>query len=290
MARAIPVDRLVPGDHACLTFTDAEERLDILAAFISGGIEQGDKIICYTESVGVDEFGDELRTREVATAEPTRDGRLVVVPSERAWAAGGTPDATEMIGHLTAEVEQAAREGYPGLRITADTCWATRPQAGAEQLLVFESEVGKLFAAGRLTAICQYDRQAFDPVTLAFAARVHPRTVAAAVYHEDPVLRICRQHVPPGVRVAGELDYTRAEALRRALAEAVRLDRDIHLNLNHLRFLDAGAASVILQAAAGLPDPRRMFVVCQEAIDRTLSIAGAADVPALRMLVRHAEQ
>jgi hypothetical protein len=290
MATAVPVDQLVPGDHACLTFTDAEERLDILAAFISGGIEQGDKIICYTESVGVEEFGGELCTREVPTAGPVREGRLIVVPSERAWAAHGAPDATEMTRHLATEVEQAAREGYPGLRVTADTCWATRPQAGAEQLLVFESEVGKLFSDGRLTAICQYDRQAFDPVTLAFAARVHPRTVAATVYHEDPVLRICRQHVPPGVRVAGELDYTGAEALGRALAEAVRLDRDIHLNLNHLRFIDAGAASVILQAAAGLPDPRRMFVVCGNPIDRALDMAGAAGVPALRMLVRHVER
>jgi anti-anti-sigma factor len=290
MATAIPVDRLAPGDHACLTFTDAEERLDILAAFVAGGIDQGDKIICYTESVGVDELGDELLTREVPVSAPLRQGRLSVVHSERAWAGGGSPNADEMVAHLAAELELADREGYPGLRVTVDTCWATRPQAGAEQLLAYESEVGRLFADGRLTAICQYDRQAFDPVTLAFAARVHPRTVAATVYHEDPVLRICRQHVPPGVRVAGELDWTGAEPLTRALAEAVRLDRDIHLNLNNLRFIDAGAAAVILQAAANLPDERRMFVVCQDPIDRTLLAAGAGDVPPLKLLVRHAQR
>ncbi len=288
MATAIPVDRLAPGDHACLTFTDPEERLDILAAFVADGIDQGDKIICYTESVGVDELGDELLSRDVPVSEPLRRGRLSVVRSEHSWAAAGSPDATRMIEHLAGEVERAAREGHPRLRITVDTCWATRPQAGAEQLLAYESQVGRLFEDGRLTAVCQYDRQAFDPVTLAFAARVHPRTVAARVYHEDPVLRICRQHVPPGVRVAGELDFTRADALGRALAEAVRLDRDIHLNLNSLRFIDAGAASVILRAADGLPDGRRMFVVCQEPIDRTLTAAGAADVPNLKLLIRHA--
>ena len=289
MATAVPVDRLSPGDHACLTFTDAEERLDILAAFVAGGIDAGEKIICYTESVGVDELTDELRSREVPVGEPLRQGRLSVVRSEQSWAAAGAPSGAEMIEQVSLEMQRADQEGYSGLRITTDTCWATRPLAGAEQLLAFESEVGKLFADGRLTAICQYDRQAFDPVTLAFAARVHPRTVAATVYHEDPVLRICRQHVPPGVRVAGELDHTRAEALGRALAEAVRLDRDIHLNLNTLRFIDAGAAAVILQAAANLPDGRRMFVVCQEPIDRTLTIAGAGDVPSLRMLVRNVE-
>jgi anti-anti-sigma factor len=290
MATATPVDRLAPGDHACLTFTDTEERLDILAAFVGGGIDQGDKVICYTESIGVEELGDELLSREVPVSEPLRTGRLSVVRSDVAWSAGGTPSSAEMVKHLAGELELAEREGYPGLWITADTCWATRPQAGAEQLLAYESEVGQLFTHGRLTAICQYDRQAFDPVTLAFAARVHPRTVAATVYHEDPVLRICRQHVPPGVRVAGELDYTGADALGGALTEAVRLDHDVHLNLDHLHFIDAAAASVILQAAVGLPGGRRMVVVCRDPIDRTLAAAGASDVPNLRMLVRHVER
>jgi anti-anti-sigma factor len=96
--------------------------------------------------------------------------------------------------------------------------------------------------------------------------------------------------VPPGVRVAGELDYARADVLSDALAEAVRLDHDVHLNLNHLRFIDAGAAAVILRTAANLPEPRRMIVVCAEPIERTLTVAGAADVPALRMLVRDGER
>ena len=196
----------------------------------------------------------------------------------------GAPDAHVMVDRLRDEVDRSA----DGLRIAADMCWAARPQAGAEQLLAFENEVGELFADRRLTAICTYDRGSFDPVTMAYAARVHPRTVAATVYHEDPVLRICRQHVPPGVRVAGELDHRRAEALNEALAEALRLDRDVHLNLAALRFLDAGAAAVILRTAADLPASRRMFVVCGEAVERILTVSGALEVSTLKLLVRHA--
>jgi anti-anti-sigma factor len=90
--------------------------------------------------------------------------------------------------------------------------------------------------------------------------------------------------------VAGELDYTRADALSDALAEAVRLDHDIHLNLNHLRFMDAGAAAVVLRTAAGLPAPRRMVVTCTDPVGRALTMAGAGDVRNLRMLVRDAER
>jgi anti-anti-sigma factor len=86
--------------------------------------------------------------------------------------------------------------------------------------------------------------------------------------------------------VAGELDYTRADVLSDALAEAVRLDHDVHLNLNHLRFIDAGAAAVILRAATNLPASRRMVVVCTTPIDRTLAVAGAAQVTQLTIMVR----
>jgi anti-anti-sigma factor len=254
---ATPVDHLGPGDHACLTYTDPVERRDILAAFVAEGRSRGEKVIAYTGS-------------------------------DRLWDEGRGPDAKAMVERLAAELDTAEREGHPGLRITSDTCWAARPQANAEQLLAFESEVGRLFADGRLTAICEYDRESFDPVTLAYAARVHPRTVAATAYHDDPVLRICRQHVPPGVRVAGELDYRHADALNDALAEAVRLDHDVHLNLSHLRFVDAGAAAVILRVAADLPVGRSMVVVCSEAIGRTLNVSGAREVENLRLLVRDA--
>ncbi|MFI5935930.1 MEDS domain-containing protein [Actinoplanes sp. NPDC051494] len=285
MVAVTPVDRLAPGDHACLTYSDTEERLDILAAFVAAARSRGDRVICYTDVADVDDLRAELLGRGGA------DGSApTILPMERLWGGSVGPDAETMVELVEREVRAALRDGHNGLSVTIDMCWASRPQANAEQLLVFESEIGRLFEGGRLTAVCEYDRETFDPVTLGYAARVHPRTVTATVYHEDPVLRICRQHVPPGVRVAGELDYTRAEALSDALAEAVRLDRDIHLNLNQLGFIDAGAAAVILRTAAGLPDQRRMVVVCPEPIERTLMIAGAREVPSLRMLVRHGEQ
>ncbi|MFI7596257.1 MEDS domain-containing protein [Actinoplanes sp. NPDC049681] len=268
-----------------MTFSDPQERLDILAAFAAAGRDRGDKVVCFTDALSVDELTADLLERGL---DPGPD--ISVVPVDRLWGGVAAPEAATMVELLAREVRQAEAEGRSGLRITADMCWAARPQANAEQLLVFESEIGRLFADGRLTAVCEYDRESFDPVTLGYAARVHRRTVAATVYHEDPVLRICRQHVPPGVRVAGELDHTRADVLSDALAEAVRLDPDIHLNLNQLHFLDAAAAAVILRTAANLPTGRRMVVVCGEPIEQALTTAGAAGVPALRMLVRHGER
>src|SRR5689334_6624908 len=38
MADMATVDRVDAGDHACLTFSDAEERLDLVAAFVRDGL------------------------------------------------------------------------------------------------------------------------------------------------------------------------------------------------------------------------------------------------------------
>ncbi|MEU4424272.1 MEDS domain-containing protein [Actinoplanes sp. NPDC024001] len=252
---AVSVDRLQPGDHACLTYTDPEERLDLLTAFVSAGRTRNERVVCFSD-------------RAEVKALPL-------------WGPGQSPDAKAMVARLAEEMSAAERDGNAGLRVATDMCWAIRPRAGAEQLLVFENEVGALFGTGRLTMICEYDRESFDPVTLGYAARVHPRIVAATVYHEDGRLRICRQHVPPGVRVSGELAAAGAEPLAAALAEAVRLDPDVHVNLNRVTAMDPAVAACLIQVAEALPWGRHMVVTCPTPIGRMLE-----GVPALKVISR----
>jgi anti-anti-sigma regulatory factor len=168
--------------------------------------------------------------------------------------------------------------------------WVTRPIGVADQLPVFESEVAKLFGDSRLTAVCQYDRETFDAVTLAFATATHARTVAAAVYYEDPFLRICRQHMPPGLRLAGEIDFHRVDELTLALNEALQLDHDFQVNLARLRFMDAAAATAIAHAAHSLPTGRSMNIVCGGPVLRMLRLVGATELPAVRVVSPHGER
>ena len=275
MATATSVEALLPGDHACLTFSDPDERLDLIAAFVRDGLEASNKVLCLTDSIAPERLRAELADRGVPE-HPLRPDQLPLAGSEESWLRNG---GARMVRRLARELDDAQRDGFAGLRVTADMCWITRPGAGADELPVFESDVDKLFGDGRLTAICQYDREIFDPVTLAFAAAVHPLTVAAAVYYEDPVLRICRQHTPPGVRIAGELDLGHVEELTLALAEALRLDRDIELNLARLHFIDAAAVGAVFRAVSGLPAGRTMRVRCGGPVLRMLHLVGLPDLP-----------
>jgi len=286
VAEPTTVDDLQPGDHACLTFTDADERLDIVAAFVRDGLGEGAKVVCLTDLLAPDDLSRELAERGLAVGESMHTGQLEVVPSTDAFIETGSFDSGRVIDRLRQRIDKADGLGYPALRIAADMGWALRPVAGVENLIDYEWQLTRLLAGSRATAVCQYDRQGFDAVTLAGLSAVHTRAVAAVTYHDDAVLRICRQHIPPGVRVAGELDYRGLTALNNALAETLRLDSHVFLNLAQLRFIDVAAAGAMLQAAVGLQNGQRMTMVCRPPVGRLLRALGAEDLPVLRLVVR----
>jgi anti-anti-sigma regulatory factor len=284
VADAVTVDQLAGGDHACLTFTDTDERLDLIAEFVATGLRGGQKVIWFNDSFADSDLAAELALREIPVGDAMQRGQLAVCTSRDSWLASGKADATAMIARLEAELSGALAGGFGGLRITADMCWATGAVVAAEQLLAFEKEAAGLFASDLVTAICQYDRDVFDPVTLAFAADNHPKTVTAMAYHDTPLARICRQHRPPGIRVAGEIDYTHLPPLQQALSEALRLDSTIHVNLRKLRFIDVTAAAAITKAAVNLPATRHMIVTCVPAVSMVFEAVGAREITQLRIL------
>jgi len=281
------VARLAGGDHACMTFSDGEERLDLVAAFVRNGLRHGQRVLCWTDSIPPDDMARALAERSVRHGAAMRRGQLSIAPVRAALLDGGGATASQMISALAKEVDQAAKDGYTGVRITADMCWATRPLAAVDQLRAFETATADLFADGRLCLICQYDRDRFDAVTLAFATESHPKAVAAQVYFESPLLRICRQYSPRGVRAAGELDYRHQEEFEHALSESLRLDRHMHVNLRDLNYIDAACAALLLQAAERLTVSRRMTVVCQPLVATVLELIGANSVAGMRVSLDH---
>jgi hypothetical protein len=169
--------------------------------------------------------------------------------------------------------------------VALDMGWALRPVTGVGELPDFEEQVAAEAGGGAgLAVLCGYDRERFDPVTLASVAPWHSRSVAAATYRADPVLRICRQYVPPGVRLAGELDYEAGDELSVALAEALRLDGDITVNMTALTMIDAACTRMILDAARSLPPGRVMMLRCSWQAGVRFTQFGAAGIAQVRIM------
>src|SRR5919106_4008962 len=93
------------GDHACLTFTDGEERLDLIAAFVRGGLKAGHKVVCWTDAIDPDGLAAELADRAVRPGAAMRRGQLRLSPVSDSLLGGGAVTATAMMDVLSGELE-----------------------------------------------------------------------------------------------------------------------------------------------------------------------------------------
>lgn len=276
---------LTINDHACLTFGEHEELLDLTTAFVRDGLAEGQRVVWLTEEPtrGLAELG----RRGVVAQEATTAGRMTVMACQDGLLDGQGFTVEHATRWLHGQMARTAREGYPGLRVALDMSWALQPVSGIEQLPAFEEEIAATLSGGGAAVLCQYDRERFDPITLASVSGFHTRTVAAATYHHDALLRICRQYAPPGIRLAGQIDRSAEGALRLALSETIRVDGDITVNMAELSFIDLYCARMIIDAARSLPTPRRAVLRCSPATHTRFLLLGASAMPGISLVTAH---
>ena len=282
----VQITDLAVNDHACLTFGEPEELFDLTAAFVRDGLAGGLKVVWVSEA-GPEHALPELVRRGIAVESAMAAGQMVAAEPEGHLLCGQAFSAGHAMGWLTGQMTACQQEGFPGLRVAVDMSWAMRPVSGVEQVPDFEEGVAGAVAGTTMSVLCQYDRERFDPVTLATVAAFHTRSVAAATYHADALLRICRQYAPPGIRLAGEIDYQRAEPLALALAEAIRLEGDITVNMAPLTFIDGYCARMILDAARGLAGSRTVVLRCRPGIAAKFVLLGAEDMAGVGLVRVH---
>jgi anti-anti-sigma regulatory factor len=278
------ITELAVNDHACLTFGDREELLDLTAAFVRDGLSGGLKVVWLSEA-GPDRAAAELARRGIAVERALASGQMAASGCEGHLLAGQAFSASKAMRWLRGQMTAHRQDGFPGLRLAVDMSWALRPVPGVEQLPEFEEGITAALAGTTVSVLCQYDRERFDPVTLATVAAFHTRSVAAATYYADAVLRICRQYAPPGIRLAGEIDHRHAEPLALALAEAIRLDGAITVNMAQLVFIDASCARMIRDAARGLAGSRAVVLQCHPGIAGRFVLLGAAGIPGVSVVI-----
>ena len=279
----VQVTELGAEDHACLTFGEPEDLFDLTAAFVRDGLAAGLKVVWLSDASPGQAAG-ELGRRGVAVESAMARGQMTAAGWEGRLLSGPVFRADAAVGWLAGELESCREQGFPGLRVALDMSWALRPVAGVEELPEFEDGIAAALDGSTAAVLCQYDRERFDPVTLASVAGFHTRAVAAATYHADALLRICRQYAPPGIRIAGELDFQAGEPLGMALAEAVRLGGDIMINMSALAFVDARCTLMIADAARAIASLSRLVTLrCLPEVAAGFARLGLDGIPGIRL-------
>jgi hypothetical protein len=278
------ITELATDDHACLTFGEQEELFDLTAAFVRDGLAGGLQVVWLGDDAP-QAAAEELVRRGIAVEPAVARGQMTVAGCDGLLFSGQSFHADAAVGWLVRQVASARQSGYAGLRVAVDMSWALRPVTGIEELPRFEEGIAVALEGTAASVLCQYDRCRFDPVTLASVAGFHTRSVAAATYYADAVLRICRQYAPPGIRIAGEIDYQAQEPLALALAEAVRLDGDVVINLERLMFADARCTAMIADAARTIAVSRAVTLRCLPGIAAGLARLGTGGVSGVKLVV-----
>ncbi|KAB8195458.1 hypothetical protein FH608_014090 [Nonomuraea phyllanthi] len=275
---------LTLNDHACLTFGEPEELLDLTAAFVRDGLAEGQRVVWLAEEP--ERRLAELGRRGVVPGDAAA-GRMTIIGPQDELLKDRAFEVKHAMRWLRDQMARTAHEGYAGLRVAFDMSWALQPICGIEQLPSFEEEIAATLTGTSAAVLCQYDRERFDPVTLASVSGYHTRSVAAATYHHDALLRICRQYAPPGIRLAGQIDRAAEGALGLALGEAIRVDGDITVNMAELSFIDLYCARMIIDAARSLSPSRTVVLRCSPAISGRFLLLGATAVPGISLETAH---
>lgn len=281
-ASAVGVDRLQPGDHAFLAFTDDGERWDILSEFTRQGFARNEKVMLHVDTAA---SAAEVAARvagDAGAGGALDSGKLVVSTAARFKA--GEFDAARLVDAARRGIDAAGSEGYSGLRSTSEMSLALGPADSLDRVVECEVALHEAMFAGlrnrRYTALCQWDARRFggDPALQA-AREVHPVTVLS---------RIGTLHVAltaDGIRLTGDSDLSTRAEFTAALRTLARRQADtLVLDITDLSFIDAYGVGSVLRLAAGLQAPRRLEVRCRGTQRRMLHALGARSVAQLSVV------
>ncbi len=313
----VGVDRLQPGDHACLAFSDDGERWEVLGDFARYGFARGEKVyLSVSAADGLDAVAALAAGGMAAARSALASGQLVVSRAPR-FRPGLDPETLVM--RSLRRLDDAVAEGFSGVRAASELPVA--PDVMAD-VVEFEKALHRAVTAphdgARYTALCHWDERAARDRGPAREPAGHPgqgtgrdagqgtgqgtgqggRPAGApdmdAIRALHPVTVIARPGTlhacwtAGGVRLTGDSDLsTRGEftAIMRALADlrppGDEAGQPVVLDISDLSFLDAHSAGMIVRMAAALDPGRRLEVRCRAHHRRLLQMLGAR---ALRQL------
>ena len=271
--RTIGVDRLQPGDHGFLAFSDDDERWDILRIFTLQGFERDEKVLLLVDAGHHPGSVAARVTGGTATAgQAVQTGQLVVSNAPRF--ARGRFDADRLVEGVRRRIDTSIADGFSGLRSVSEMSLAIAPVDRLDQAVEYETALHDAVFAGRpdrrFTALCCWDERLFGGTSaMAKVHAVHPVTLLP---------RVGALHVAAnadGVTITGDSDLANREEFSAALHTLGRLQRaTLVLDITDLSFFDANSAAAVHRLAAGLDPPRYLEVRCRSTHRRLLHLFG----------------
>ncbi|MGY1829655.1 MEDS domain-containing protein [Geodermatophilus sp. SYSU D01180] len=257
------------GEHVLQLHRTEDEQLTGLTAWIRRGLDLGDKVVCTGPPPRPEHsVVAALDARGVDAAAAVRDGRLVVLPAEDFYAAGGH----------AAVVDRALAEGFAGVWMAAEErAWLTVLSPAAHR--VREQRMDELVCTRPVHTLCQYPHASTAGATLEDVLTVHRSGVQEATFATTRDL--------DGLALHGEVDRTNNAVLEAVLAAACRgASRVLWLDLAEVAHLDAGSCWRLEDAtlAFRLDGGHVLLVAPQPPVELVLQLMEVDELPGVHVL------
>jgi hypothetical protein len=169
--------------HICLIYDSDEQRQEIVSAYLTAGIKEGNIVRYFADKTTPDEIhawisekGGELR----------EDDSFRIVRAENAYYPSGSFVPRQVLDNAVSRYATARQAGYTGSRVSGEMSWVLRGISGSDRLLEYEVGLNMIHDDFPHVGMCQYDARLFDGATLFNILQVHPYMVAQGQIVRNP--------------------------------------------------------------------------------------------------------
>ncbi len=222
------IGRLRQGDHLCLIYDSAVEKLAALVPFLRTGLARGERSLFLGKLTSCRAIERTLVDEGIPVGREIDRGALVLLSDRGSWLDHGRFDPNGFKDLLRRAEQQAMDDGFSGLRATWDVAWLLENVPGAEQWTAFEAGLNAFLSGSRTSALCRYPRSRSSASLIEDVLRTHPfallgHQVCPNAFYQPPEMAV--GHSTPDERV----DWMIAQ-VRRARVNEEKLE-DLSLRL-----------------------------------------------------------
>ena len=218
---------LGPHDHAALLFEDDGEAAEVAGIFLRLGLERHERSVHLAEEETAARILPHLRAAGADAGQALAAGALLLASDRDGFFGAGVLRPGQAATVLAGRAEDALRDGYAALRVSAEPRWLFESAPTLELLLEYEQALQRLARDHPIVGLWRYDRRAWSTGALRNLLRMHPVVIYKG--------RVYRNHlfVAPSAAAEGRdeledvlvsiTERDRAEATFTASGERLRL-------------------------------------------------------------------
>ncbi|HZF09318.1 MAG TPA: MEDS domain-containing protein [Thermoanaerobaculia bacterium] len=185
------IARLRQGDHLCLIYDHAAERLAALIPFLQCGLAAGERCLYLADGATTDRVERVLQAEGIDVGRERERGGLVLLTRRDAYLKDGRFDPGAMMDLLRQAEQEALDDNFSGLRMAGEMNGCLGREPGTERSLEYEAMLNHFLAGSRSIALCQYERSRFTPQRIHEILRTHPVAVLGDeicpnIFYEPP--------------------------------------------------------------------------------------------------------